>query len=178
MSSVLESPASAPARYQRIFLAVAEDCCAQLFAGYGYPLVPASPAAGATLAYFGIIGFTATALNGSLVLGCSEEALSRSNPAKAVHVREWVGELANQLVGRVKNQLLLYALELRVDTPVTLRETHMSQTRTQGLPSISLQGQGGLVRVWIDLQLGRGFQMATEPDPSRAGPGESQTVML
>jgi hypothetical protein len=178
MSPPLENETTGPAR--RIFLDVAEQCCSRLFASYGYPLRPSAggepPGDRATL--FGSIAFRATGLHGSLVLGSSDEPLTLSNPATAVPIREWIGELSNQLVGRVKNQLLLYALELRVDTPVTLRDTHMSDARTHGLPSISLRGQGGLVRVWLDLQLGRGFQMASEPDPSRAGPEESQTLIL
>ena len=178
MSSPLESSASGPARHRRFFLEVAQACCARLFASYGYPLAPCDPAAGAALSHFGIVGFLATGLQGSLVLGSSDEPLARSNPAKAVHVREWIGELSNQLVGRVKNQLLPYALELRVDTPVTLRDTRMSEARTRGLPAISLQGQGGLVRCWVDLQLDRGFHMTAEPDPNRAGPQESEIVIL
>jgi hypothetical protein len=178
MSSLLAMPAAGPARHRRIFLDATEESCVRLFAGYGYPLRPCGTAGSPPLTYFGIIGFLATGLQGSLVLGSSDEPLTRSNPVRTVHIREWIGELSNQLVGRLKNQLLLYALELRVDTPITLRDTHMSDTRTRGLPAISLQGQGGVVRVWLDLQLGRGFHMAAEPDPNRAGPGESQTVIL
>jgi hypothetical protein len=162
-------------------LELTERCCQKLFADYGYalrPLVGSEFADSTPLLYYGIIGFSGPGLRGSIVLGSSNEPLTRSNPAKAVPVREWIAELANQLCGRLKNQLLLYALEIRVDTPVTLRDAHMSEARTRGLPSITLKGSSGLVRVWLDVQIGRGFQMATEPDPSRAGPQESQTVIL
>jgi hypothetical protein len=165
-----------------VFLQIAEQCCQKLFAHYGFPLrlPPGTELAdGAQLQYYGVIAFSSTGLRGSLVLGSSNEPLAGTNPAKNVPVREWIAELANQLCGRIKNQLLLYALEIRVDTPVTLRDAHMSEARTRGLPVIALKGySSGLVRVWLDLQLGRGFQMSSEPDPSRAGPQESQTVIL
>ena len=181
MSIPRENDSSGPARQRRVFLQIAEQCCGKLFGGYGYALRPAAGAelaSGSPLLLYGVIGFVATGLRGSLVLGSSSEPLDSSNPAKAVPVREWIAELSNQLIGRIKNQLLLYALELRVDTPVTLRDSPMSDARTRGLPSVSLQGRAGLVRVWMDLQIGRGFHMADEPDASRAGPQESQTIIL
>jgi hypothetical protein len=181
MSLPLQNETTGRERHRRIFFEVAEQCCGRLFASYGYALRPCASgelASGGALTFFGIIGFMATGLHGSLVLGSSDEPLTLSNPARAVPIREWIGELSNQLVGRMKNQLLLHALELRVDTPVTLRDTHMTEARTRGLPSLSLKGSSGLVRVWIDLQLGRGFHMTDDPDPSRAGPQESQTVIL
>ncbi len=165
-----------------MFLQIAERCCQKLFAHYGFPLrqpVGAEFADGSPLLYYGVISFSATGLRGGLVLGSSNEPLVATNPAKNVPVREWIAELANQLCGRIKSQLLLYALEIRVDTPVTLRDAHMSETRTRGLPAITLKGlSSGLVRVWMDVQIGRLFQMASEPDPSRAGPEESQTIIL
>jgi hypothetical protein len=178
MSPRLEGLASDRARHRPFFLGVARECCSRLFASYGYPLRSCAPAGGTALTYFAVIEFRASGLQGSLVLGSSEAPLARSNPAKAVPIDDWIAELSNQLLGRVKNRLLLYALELQVATPVSLRDRHLSAARTHGRPSVSLAGQGGLVRVWVDLQLARGFRMACEPAPSRAGPEESQILFL
>jgi hypothetical protein len=177
-----EDEASGPGRQRRVMLQIAEQCCQKLFGHYGFSLrapYPNELADGSALLYYSVIAFSGTGLRGSLVLGSSNEPLVGTNPAKHVPVRDWIAELANQLCGRIKNQLLLYALEIRVDTPVTLRDGHMSEARTRGLPAITLKGSTiGVVRVWLDIQIGRGFQMASEPDPSRAGPQESQTVIL
>jgi hypothetical protein len=178
----MSDEASGPERHRRLILQLAEQCCQKLFADYGFALRPpvgAEFADSTPLLYYSVIGFGGTGLRASLVLGSSSEPLVATNPARNVPVREWIAELSNQLCGRLKNQLLLYALEIRVDTPVTLRDAHMSEMRTRSLPAITLRGMNaGLVRVWMDLQIGRGFHMASAPDPSRAGPPEGQTVIL
>ncbi len=169
-----------PAQHRDALLKIAGDTCGKLFAHYGFPLqLQRAPEPGAPpLAFHGVIGFTGKGLRGRLILGSSTEPLEGSNPARTVPAREWLGELSNQLLGRIKNQLLLYRVELSVSTPLILRASHMPELSGSLIPSIELKGASGRVRVWLDLTFGAGFQMADQPDPSLAGPLESDTLFF
>jgi hypothetical protein len=170
-----------PVQHQELMLKVAAEACQKLFAHYGYPLRPGNRGELHTtaLALHGLIGFHGKAIRGNLVLGCSAEPLERSNPAQNVPVRDWMGELSNQLLGRVKNQLRLYQVELKVSTPLILRETHQAELTARKVQSAALRGgTTGLVRVWMDVTLSPGFQMSDRPDPSLAGPPESETLFF
>ena len=90
-----------------------------------------------------------------------------------------MGELTNQLLGRIKNQLLLYKVELKVSTPLILRDTHMADLQARKVPNRPLRGvTTGLVRVYLNLTLSASFQMSPHPDPSLAGPAESETLFF
>jgi hypothetical protein len=159
-------------------LKIASDACVRLFAHYGCPLRPSPGASGPPLAFHGVIGFSARGLQGQLILGSSIEPLEQSNPARNVPVRDWMGELSNQLLGRIKSQLLLYGVELTVSTPLILRDSHLAEHPSAGLPSLAFKGSPGLVRVWLELTFSKRFKMADKPDPALGGPVESDTVFL
>jgi hypothetical protein len=170
-----------PAQQQELLLKVAAEACQRLFGHYGYPLRTGNRDELHTtaLSLHGLIGFSGKSIRGNLVLASSAEPLERSNPARTVAVRDWMGELTNQLLGRIKNQLLLYKVELKVSTPLILRESHMADLAARKVPSAALRGgSAGLVRVWMDVTLSPGFQMSDHPDPSLAGPTESETLFF
>jgi CheY-specific phosphatase CheX len=81
----------------------------------------------------GLVAFQGERLRGSLVLLgtfevvaktraglASNSVVSRSVARDWILMRDWVGELANQLVGRVKNRLLAFGLDMVVAPPVPL----------------------------------------------------------
>ena len=72
------------------------------------------------------IGFTGDRLKGALVLSLGRRSLVASMPEnlRGRHetdemLADWAGELANQLLGRVKNGLWSSGVEIAVGTPVT-----------------------------------------------------------
>jgi hypothetical protein len=169
-----------PPQHRDVLLKIAGETCAKLFSHYGFPLrlVAAADPARAPVAFHGVIGFSGKGIRGRLILGSSIEPLEACNPARSVPARDWLGELSNQLLGRIKNQLLLYRVELSVTTPLIVRASHMPELNGESIPSVELEGASGRVRVWLDLSIGAAFQMAAEPDPSLAGPLESETVFF
>src|SRR6187431_1617249 len=54
----------------------------------------------------GIIGFSSKKMRGVLALATTKEPLELTNHTTTTH-RDWICELANQLLGRVKNQMLM-----------------------------------------------------------------------
>ena len=173
-------------RYRQILLQIAAQSCERLFEHYGVALAPMEePAAGVLqpLLCCGVAGFHGRRIRGTAILGTSREILTRSNPTDHPGHRDWTAELANQFVGRMKNQLLQYAVDLEMATPAVIRGSDIDAGRWQHLPQIAFRGSAadglaGVVRVWLDVELGVGFEMLEEPDPARAGSLEGETLLF
>jgi hypothetical protein len=75
------------------------------------------------------ISFVSENVKGGLALHLPIEVLQKShptNPGKASEseLTDWSGELANQLVGRLKNKLLRYSLTLMVGIPAIMKRVN------------------------------------------------------
>ena len=75
------------------------------------------------------IGFTATHLRGALVLALPENTLMALSPLSGAQREElrndWLCELANQLLGRVKNKLLAWDLTISLSMALAIRAAHL-----------------------------------------------------
>jgi hypothetical protein len=174
-------------RYRQILLQIAAHSCERLFGHYGVELRPLEQPAAAVLQPLlccGVAGFHGRGIRGTAILGTSREILTRSNPGTGPGYRDWTAELANQFVGRIKNQLLQHALELEMATPAVIRGPDIDAGRWQHLPQLAFRGvlpaggASGVVRAWLDVELGFGFEMLEEADPSRAGALEGETLLF
>src|SRR4030095_1236237 len=91
------------------------NCSCELFAAYQLhveprPLADFPPPE--ELALCGVMGFGGKQMRGALVLATTREPLERTNPGGLTSQRDWICELANQLMGRVKNRLLAVGVEI------------------------------------------------------------------
>ena len=111
----------------------------------------------------GILGFTSRHMRGALVLATTREPLERTNPAPNPSHRDWICELVNQLLGRVKNHMLSRGVEIFPSTPIALRGDHLSPVVQQPLVAELFTAEGGVVSVWMDCEFDAGFQLAEEP---------------
>jgi Chemotaxis phosphatase CheX len=66
------------------------------------------------------IGFSSSAISGSLLLAIPNVVIERTLPTGDANLADWVGELANQLLGRLKNQLLHYEVAINLALPVVV----------------------------------------------------------
>jgi len=171
----MNQSANASTDVQRLVETSAQEACANLFEAYGVPLEPADPNASVedTLLFTAIIGFSGPGLRGTCILTSTERPLQRSNPAGG-SLRDWIAELVNQLVGRVKNLLLQRGAEVYVTTPVVIRGEHLAP-----LPRFVLKPQafaatdGGKVFLWVEVEADPGFQLSESPIPAPAAEGET-----
>ena len=152
--------------------AVAENCL-KLFADYALDIRTHEPGETVDAERFllcGIIGFTSKKMRGVLALATTKEPLELTNRTTTTH-RDWICELANQLLGRVKNQMLLRGVELLPSTPIALRGDHLSPVIQQGLVSELFTAERGVVCVWMDCEFDDDFtfpiagECATPPLP-------------
>jgi len=157
------------------------SACERLFESYGvemhYQVEAQLPKP--EMLYCGIVGFSGENIKGGLVLAGSREALGASNPVEGAGVRDWVAELANQLAGRIKSQLLAHSVEIYIATPVVLRGEHLSlEARGPVAPLWFVSPQGGRVCLWLDVDLAEGFDMTVDADASKAGLDEGTSLLF
>lgn len=135
---------------------IVSDACISLFNDYSLPLrrVPTAELSDAPeLLYCGVIGLSGDQLRGSLLLATSREPLGRTSPTSDASFREWIAELSNQLLGRIKNRLLARGVSLHLSTPVVLRGQHLAPLSQTELPPLTFVCEGGCVCVWFDAEL-------------------------
>ncbi len=85
------------------------------------------------------ITFSAPRFSGSLALGIPQDtfALIRQDPTRPYSARDWVREMANQLLGRVKSRLLQFGVTLHTGLPSVISREALERTRQRG-PMFSL----------------------------------------
>jgi CheY-specific phosphatase CheX len=137
---------------QQLLNTIAADACRDLFASYGVVLSKqAQNDASAPVHLSGIVGFSGPGISGTCVLAASEDPIARTNPVQG-SLREWIAELSNQLVGRIKNQLLVRGADVYVTTPVVLRGEHLAPVPRMAVPPLSFETERGNVFVWVEFE--------------------------
>lgn len=145
------------------------DCCRELFSAYQLDMIPRDRSdfpATETLAVCGIMGFGGKSMRGALVLATTREPLEQTNPDGFGSQRDWVCELANQLMGRVKNRLVAYGVEILLATPAGLSGDNLSPAPGKLRAPQVFAAANGFVCVWIDCEYMDGFELHTTPLPN------------
>jgi hypothetical protein len=156
------------------------ECCQELFSAYALDLHPRSrddfPSAEA-LAVCGVMGFGGKRMRGALVMAATREPLERTNPGGLTSQRDWVCELANQLMGRIKNRLLALDVEIFLATPAGLSGDNLSPGKLRA-PQV-FAAANGFVCAWIDCEMNEGFELPSGPFKTIDGAvAEGETLLF
>jgi hypothetical protein len=155
---------------------LAAEACTELFADYGVSLDRGqhdwSNSSEPLLS--SVMGFVSEPMRGTCLLACELAPLIASCPAGG-RPRDWVGELLNQLVGRLKVKLLSYDIDVALTTPIVLQGI-----RLQPLPKVPSEpvlffGGNGVVLAWTEVEVAQGF---TLPESRPPAAGETGELML
>ena len=151
---------------------LASEACTSLFEAYGVNLsrIAASNAPHTRALFSGIVGFSGPGIRGTCILAATEKPISQSNPIGG-SLREWIAELSNQLVGRIKNKLLARGAEVYVTTPVVLKGEHLAPLPRFELEPMLFLTDGGTVFLWVEVETDPEFRLsegAFKP-PAREG---------
>jgi len=173
MSTTVKHPTRAET--QALVRQIAESACTKLFDAYGVKLMRVDPDATPTLPVFlsGLVGFSGPGIRGASILAASESPIAKSNPVDG-SLSDWIAELANQLVGRIKNQLLLNGAEVYTTTPIVLPGDHITPMRRPDITPLAFAADGGSVFVWIELETKDDFALGL---PSEVV-SEGETLMF
>jgi len=159
--------------FQHYFEQVTTAACEDLFSRYGVPVrrapdeqAPVSP----DFFLCSVIGFTGRDLRGTLVLALTEELSGLSNPLSGAAAgapadkrtqRDWVGELSNQLLGRIKLDLLRSGVEIYLNLPALLLGQHLAPLPRTELKPLKFTLAKGAAAVWVELETRPGFKIDT-----------------
>lgn len=137
--------------------------CIDLFAAYQVDLAESGSRWATTNEPLlsGVIGFVGSRVRGTCLLASTEPPIAASCPPGGRH-RDWVGELTNQLMGRLKSKLVARELSVELSTPIVL-----SGVRIQPLPKAKLEptvlsGSFGSVLVWLEIETAPDFVLGRE----------------
>ncbi len=127
----------------------------------------------------GIIGFTSADLRGSLVLAMGKSPLARVEAEEAQH-RDWIQELSNQLLGRVKNRLLCFGISLHMTTPLSLRGLHLvlEPAGAGSAPLLFRTPVGGALCVMFDGELRPGLDLQAVEGQDAICPDEGSLLLF
>ncbi|CAN5436585.1 hypothetical protein BH09MYX1_BH09MYX1_15980 [soil metagenome] len=88
-----------------------------------------------------VIGFGGAKMRGTLVLGAPDELLARTHPVQSkdpLDLVDWLAELSNQTLGRMKARLLAHDLVIETATPLTISAAALRLRSFQGPPLLML----------------------------------------
>ena len=173
---------------QQFFEMVASVACQELFGRYGVAVQRAAEASAPVSPDFlfcSVIGFTGRDVRGSLVLALTEELSGLSNPISGpgtipsdrVTQRDWVGELSNQLLGRIKIELLKCGVEIYLNLPAVLLGQHLAPLPRAQLKPLKFALSNGAAAVWIEIEARPGFKIDTGK-AAEHGPSAGDTLLF
>ncbi len=114
-----------------------------------------------------LIGFDGVQIRGTLMLICTFQIAARTRPARVgaaaelssgtardwILIRDWIGELANQLAGRLKNRLSIFGITFQIAPPLALsgRGLALAVQKPPAARSLVFESGDGAVRILVDL---------------------------
>jgi CheY-specific phosphatase CheX len=141
---------------------LASRACVELMHAYGVPLTLAAGWGDSDETMFsGVMGFVGGSVRGSCLLAAPLSAIEAAAPKDAA-ARDWVGELANQLVGRLKVKLMQRGATIALSTPVALCGVKLSPLPRTDVEPVVFESPSGKVMVWLEVEIEDGFQLGEE----------------
>jgi CheY-specific phosphatase CheX len=119
----------------------------------------------------GIIGFVGSRVRGSCLLASTEASIAATCPPGG-RLRDWVGELTNQLMGRLKSKLVARELAIELSTPIVLSGVRIQPLPKARLEPTVLSATQGAVLVWLEIETAPGFVLSAERDGLSGSEGD------
>lgn len=158
------------------------SCIQELFAAYGVTLQETEwvgeTGDSAEFTYMGLIGFSGGSIRGTLLLAPSTLSVAETPWRTREELRDWVGELANQLLGRIKNKLLRYGIEIYLTIPITIRGKHLAPVSRMELRPYSFDAGPGCVAVWMDIEVADEFELTLQESTSEDRIVEGDAILF
>ncbi|MDH5674949.1 MAG: chemotaxis protein CheX [Myxococcales bacterium] len=126
------------------------------------------------------IGFAGKGLRGSLVIALPQELAARLSPmpsaGQGFNVADWVGELSNQLLGRLKNKLVGLGVELWSGTPAVVEGQRLRLIASRGdTVQHSISCFGHQLCVFLEADVEAGFSLRPGEE---SGAAEGDTILF
>jgi len=157
---------------------LAASACVELFEAYGVELVATGGEWGLSdePVLSGVMGFVGARLRGTCLLASAAGPLTAACP-EGGRVRDWIGELTNQLVGRVKTKLLTRGVEVALTTPIILSGARLQPVPRGPLLPTVFSSKSGFVLVWIEAEAAGDVEFGSE-HPLHPSGGEGDILLF
>ncbi|HEX6274670.1 MAG TPA: chemotaxis protein CheX [Polyangiaceae bacterium] len=163
-----------------------EAAALALFESAGLPLEKSAAIGRADDNIGASIGFTSPKLRGALVLISTRELVARSLPVELEggtseeQISDWMGELANQLLGRLKNKLLALGVALEMSTPTVIwgLELASKETRSRLRRRFTFRHEDQPLSVFIDAVAAPDFEFTASDTAQGAGVLEGELQLF
>jgi hypothetical protein len=129
----------------RAIQGLAGSACVELMQAYGVTLTPT----------------TGWGESDEVMLAAPQATVQSAAP-KDAGARDWVGELANQLVGRLKAKLMARGATIALSTPVVLRGVKLSPLPRTDVEPVVFDSPSGKVLVWLEVEIEDEFKLGEE----------------
>ncbi len=161
--------------HREVFDTIVRECTTELFSGEGLPLE--LDGTQHPLDCVAVMGFWGQNVRAALGLGVTGALLERRGAS--VDLREdWLGELTNQLAGRIKNRLLRYDVVVNLALPMVLRGVSVQIARAKDVWVWSFRGPQEGVSVWLDARFDESFALVPRNDPGSQSAAEGDLVLF
>lgn len=121
-----------------------------------------------------VIGFGGKEMRGTVVLSAPEKTFQAARQGDE-DLRDWAGEMSNQLLGRIKNRLLKYGVDLKMSTPIAIcgmQVDYKVAKETSSHHRYGFQTDTGKLTVCVDAEYAPGFHMEEQEDADCPDEGE------
>jgi hypothetical protein len=152
---------------------LAAESCVALWRDYSIELTAASynpDESSDDPMLFGAIGFVGESLRATCLLGAHQRLLQASGRSSN-QPRDWIAELSNQLMGRIKMRLLGCGVSVKLTTPLALSGIKLRPLPRLAQSPLGFSSSWGPVVVWLELESEPGFVLPDEK-PLSITPGD------
>lgn len=150
---------------------IVHEAAQDLAAAYGLDVPCTSDTDDEQLA--AIIGFTSPGYRGSLVVSIPQRVLEQIRaPGTTAALSDWTAELSNQLLGRVKNRLLLHGPAINIALPVSIAGNALRIGAVEDPRALRSELKAGALRVIVNVLFDVGFEFTPSHGEAPAEPGD------
>lgn len=163
---------------------IIRECAVELFTQQGTDLATGAESLDPH-DYVAVIGFYGDSMRGALGIGLDRAIVAQMLQSAGAAgsgrgmLEDWVGEAANQLLGRVKNRLLGYGVTLGLALPMVLRgvEVHLVKATSEIWQYRFACAQGGMT-IWFDARIDDGIVLERQSDPDQMAASEGGLTLF
>ncbi|HWO13862.1 MAG TPA: hypothetical protein VNN80_30375 [Polyangiaceae bacterium] len=119
---------------------------------------------------FGVIGFGGKGVRATCLIGAERSLVDASCRARG-RSRDWIAELANQLVGRLKMKLLGHGVSVTMTTPLALSGVRVTPLPRFGEDPVVFGSDQGAALLWLEIETDDQFVLSPAR-PLSVGPGD------
>lgn len=159
--TIPEGASEPTSKARRLLIGALHPAVTELFTAYGIDADFINEGARDAYIAAGVLRFRGEGIDGRLTLYATESVFEDMRRCGHVCESDWVGELANQLVGRIKLKLLERGLDFQLGTPVNFNREELGSLLSRRPPEWRVTTGEGRLGVHFGARFEETFELAS-----------------